>query len=103
MTRIERYFLAIMMCSPSGFAAVNNVNVQTTSTQAILSFTVSDPAQCLVQVYSDAALTQLADDPNSTLFSGAQRCNRNNSALQGSKWSLVAGLRTAQNASNAKI
>ena len=75
----------------------------THSTQAILSFTVGDPSQCLVQVYSDAARTQLVDDTNSTLFPGSQRCNRAGSAISGSSVSFVAGLRTSQKASDGKF
>ena len=96
-------WLAIIVCAPATFAAIGPVSVQSTPTQAILSFTVSDPAQCLVQVYSDAARTQLVDDSNSTLFAGAQRCNRTGSAIEGASVGFVAGLRTSQKASDGKL
>ena len=94
---------AIILCSPACFAAVGPVSVHSTPAQAILTFTVSDPSQCLVQVYSDAARTQLVDDTNSTLFAGAQRCNRAGSAVNGASVSFVAGLRTSQRASDGKF
>ena len=96
-------WLGIVLCSPVCFAAIGPVSVQTTPAQAILSFTVSDPSQCLVQVYSDAARTQLVDDTNSTLFAGSQRCNRTGSAISGTNVSFVAGLRTSQKASDGKF
>ncbi|HLK22487.1 MAG TPA: hypothetical protein VKT81_26255 [Bryobacteraceae bacterium] len=96
-------WLGILLSAPAAIAAIGPVNVQSTPTQAILSFTVSDPAQCLVQVYSDAARTQLVDDSNSTLFAGAQRCNRTGSAINGDSVSFVAGLRTSQKATDGKL
>jgi hypothetical protein len=94
---------AIVSCSFACFAAVGPISVQSTPSQAILSFTVSDPAQCLVEVYSDAARTQLVDDTNSTLFAGSQRCNRAGSAIDGASVSFIAGLRTSQQASDGKF
>jgi hypothetical protein len=103
MLRIVHGCLGIILCSPACFAAIGDVKVQSTPTEAILSFTVSDPAQCLVQVYSDPARTLLVDDTNSTLFVGSQRCNRAGSAIQGASVSFVAGLRTSQKASDGKL
>ena len=103
MFRVTARRVAILMCSPACFAAIGPVSVKSTPTQAILSFTVSDPAQCLVQVYSDAARTELMDDTNSTLFPGSQRCNRAGSAVQGTGVSFVAGLRTSQKATDGKM
>src|SRR5271154_6373016 len=96
-------WLGIVLTAPAAFAAIGPVTIQSTPTQAILSFTVSDPTQCLVLVYSDAARTQLVDDSNSTLFSGAQRCNRTGSAIAGDSVSFVAGLRTSRKASDGKL
>lgn len=93
----------LVVCASACFAGIGTVTVQTTPTQAILSFTVSDPAQCLAQLYSDAARTQLVDDTNSTLFTGSQRCDRAGSAIDGSKVSFVAGLRTSQKATDGKM
>ena len=90
---------AIILCSSACFAAIGPISVQSTPSQAILSFTVSDPSQCLVQVYSDAARTQLVDDTNSTLFAGSEMCNRTGSAIDGTSVSFIAGLRTSQQAS----
>ena len=102
MIRVTSW-LGVILCARVCFAAIGPVTVQPTPTQAILSFTVSDPSQCLVQVYSDAARTQLVDDANSTLFAGSQRCNRTGSAISGSSVSFVAGLRTSQKASDGKF
>lgn len=96
-------YCAVAVWTLPVFAAVGAVTVQTTPTQAVLSFNVSDPAQCLVQVYSDPARTQLVDDTNSTLFAGSQRCNRAGSAIHGGNVSFVAGLRTAQKASDGLL
>ena len=93
----------IILLSPAGFAAIGPVSVQSTPAQAILSFTVSDPSQCLVEVYSDTARTELVDDTNSTLFAGSERCNRAGSAINGESVSFVAGLRTSQEGSDGKL
>ncbi len=77
--------------------------IQTTATQAVLSFTVSDPSQCTVQVFSDAAQTHPVDDVSAALFPGSQQCNRAGSAIQGKTVSFVAGLRTSQKASDGKL
>src|SRR5215472_5978375 len=103
MRRTARSWVAAVLCSSSGLAAISPVSVQTTPTQAVLLFDVSDPAQCLMQVYSDPARTQLVDDANSTLFPGSQRCNRPGSAIDGNNVAFVAGLRTSQKASDNKM
>ncbi len=103
MFRVTARRVGMLLCAPACFAAIGTVSVQSTPTQAILSFTVSDPAQCLVQVYSDAARTELVDDTNSTLFPGSQRCNRASSTVQGASVRFVAGLRTSQKASDGKM
>lgn len=99
----KRLKLAIVLCAPACFAAIGPISIQSTPSQAILSFTVSDPSQCLVQVYSDAARTELVNDTNSTLFAGSQRCNRAGSAISGARVSFVAGLRTSQKATDGKF
>ncbi|HTS51480.1 MAG TPA: hypothetical protein VMH05_26210 [Bryobacteraceae bacterium] len=97
------YGLAAVLCCVPSFGAPGKVGIQTTNTQAVLSFTVSDPSQCTVQVYSDAAQTHLVDDTNATLFPASQRCNRAGSAILGKTVSFVAGLRTSQKASDGKL
>src|SRR5579871_1398970 len=103
MPGTARGWVAGIVCCCSAFAAISPVSVQTTPTQAVLFFTVSDPAQCLAQIYSDPARTQLVDDANSTLFPGSQRCNRAGSAIDGNNVAFVAGLRAAQKASDNKM
>ncbi len=95
--------VTLWVTSVTGMAAIGPVSVQSIAAQAILSFTAPDPSQCLVQVYSDAALTELADDTNSTLFAGAQQCNRAGSAINGKEVSFVAGLRKSQKASDGLL
>jgi hypothetical protein len=95
--------LTIVVCCFRAFAAPGTVGIQTTATQAVLTFTVSDPARCTVQVYSDAGRTLPVDDTNASLFAGSQQCNRAGSAVVGKTVSFVAGLRTSQKASDGKL
>ncbi len=83
--------------------SAGNVTVQATPTQAILTFAVSDPAQCTVQIFSDAARTHLVDDTNAGLFAGSQQCDRAGSAIAGRVVNFVAGLRTSQKAPDGKL
>ncbi|HYL37271.1 MAG TPA: hypothetical protein VEV17_15245 [Bryobacteraceae bacterium] len=98
-----RRALAAIVIAGAAFAAPSKVSVQTTSTQAVLSFTVTDPSQCQVQIYSDTSQTQLADDSNPALFPGSQQCNRAGSAIAGTNITFVAGLRTSQKATDGKL
>jgi len=100
---MRRTILALFLCGIPSLCAPGNLKIQTTATQAVLSFTVSDPARCLVQVYSDAAKTRAVDDTNAGLFAGSQQCNRAGSAIVGTNVSFVAGLRTSQKASDGKL
>ncbi|HXP88008.1 MAG TPA: hypothetical protein VN841_24980 [Bryobacteraceae bacterium] len=85
------------------FAAVGGVAVTTTSTQAVLSFTVTDPAQCSVQIFGYSLQGALADDTNPDLFPGAQLCNRAGATFVGTTVTFVAGLRTSAQASDGKM
>ena len=100
-----RFFLGFTASLPysSAFAATGTVHIQATATQAVLVFTVTDPSQCTVQVYSDLSRTQLVDDTNPALFTGSQQCNRAGSAIAGTNVSFVAGLRTSQKARDGKL
>jgi hypothetical protein len=100
---MRRALMALLVCGETALGAPANIGIQTTATQAVVSFSVSDPAQCQVQVYSDVARTQLVDDANVALFAGAQQCNRAGSAIAGKRVSFVAGLRTSQRASDGKL
>ncbi|MBZ5610855.1 MAG: hypothetical protein LAP38_21540 [Acidobacteriia bacterium] len=103
MRRVIFGLAAVVLGSPAAFGAVGQLTIQATPTQAVLSFTVSDPAQCTVQIYSDAARTNLVDDSNTALFAGSQQCNRAGSAAAGRNVSFVAGLRTSQKALDGKL
>src|SRR5258708_106372 len=85
------------------FAAVGSISVQTTSTQAVISFTVADPARCAVQIFTASPSIAVVDDTNTTLFPGSEQCNRAGSAVNGTTVSFVAGLRTAAKASDGKM
>jgi len=102
MRRVLFGLAALLYCVPS-FSAPGKVGIQTTATQAVLSFTVSDPSQCTVQVFSDAAQNHPVDDLSAALFPGSQQCNRAGSATVGKTVSFVAGLRTSQKASDGKL
>ncbi len=95
--------LAAFACSIPSFCTPAKISVQTTATQAVLSFSVTDPTQCVVQIYSDAARTHVVDDTNAALFAGSQQCNRAGSAIAGTSVSFVAGLRTSQRAVDGKL
>jgi hypothetical protein len=101
--RILKVWALIGSASLPAIAAVGNVLVQTTSTQAVLWFTVTDPAQCTVQIFSYTQLGQLADDANPNLFPGAQQCNRAGATFDGTTVTFVAGLRRAALASDGKM
>jgi len=95
--------MGVVVCCCATCAAPTKISVQATSTQAVLSFAVSDPTRCQVQIYSDAAETHVVDDTNSALFAGSQQCNRAGSAIAGVQVSFVGGLRTSQRASDGKL
>ena len=103
MRRGSFCFAALLWSGTVAFGAPGKVATQTTATQAVLTFTIIDPARCTVAVYRDAARTQLVDDTNTALFPGSQQCNRAGSAVVGSEVSFVAGLRTSQKASDGKL
>ncbi len=94
---------AMLACGVPAFCAPTKISVQTTATQAVLSFRVGDPSRCVVEMYSDAALTHAVDDTNPALFSGSQQCNRAGSAVAGTNVTFVAGLRTSQRAADGKL
>lgn len=82
-------------------AGVGNVLVEITPTQAALWFTVTDPAQCTVQIFTAAGM--IVDDTNTNLFPGAQQCNRSGATFDGTTATFVAGLRTSALASDGKL
>jgi hypothetical protein len=67
-----------------------------TSTQAVISFEVPDPTNCLVQVSTDPNFTSLVNDTNAILFSGSQNCGRAGSSVLGKTVLFVAGTRTSR-------
>ncbi len=72
-------------------------------TQAVISFTVPNPNDCLVQVSTDPTFTSLANDTNDTLFPGSQKCNRTGSTVNGNDVTFVVGLRSSQQATNGRF
>lgn len=79
-------------------ASIPSVFQGSTATQALAQFTVTDPARCLIAVYSDAGHTILAHDSDTSLFAGAQACNRAGNVVNGSQITAVMGARTVQTA-----
>ena len=67
-----------------------------TSTQALASFTVSNPAACSIIIYTDAARTIPAHDSDASLFPGATACNRAGNIVSGHNVNAVLGSRTVQ-------
>src|SRR5271163_3637421 len=77
-------------------AQVQNVQfVGATATQAVISFDVPDPTNCLVQVSTDPNLASVVNDTNAALFPGSQNCNRASSSVSGTHVTFVAGTRTS--------
>jgi hypothetical protein len=85
------------------FAAVSDYQFGgSTSTQAIVTFSVADPAQCSIVVYSDAARTKPAHDANVALFPNAAACNRPDNIVNGTQVTAVLGKRRVENAADGK-
>jgi len=66
-----------------------------TNRQAIIRFTVTNPANCSLVVYYDAAKTIKANDTNATLFPGSETCNRTYNTVTGTQVSAVIGRGTS--------
>ncbi len=95
--------LVLFIAAPL-FAQVTNVVLQGTSpTQGVISFTVPDPTNCLVQVSRSSNFAAYVDDVNTTLFPGSQNCNRAGSIVNGTSITFVIGLRTSQPGSDGKM
>ncbi|MCC6392557.1 MAG: hypothetical protein IT167_18295 [Bryobacterales bacterium] len=93
--------LMVVLAETAGFAAASNVEIKgQTSTQAVISFSIPDPAHCTVQLFTDPQRTQAVNDTNETLFPGSANCARPGSAVQGSHVTFVAGARTSQAAAS---
>ena len=66
------------------------------STQAIVSFIVADPAQCTIVAYNDPSHTQPAYDSDPTLFARAAACDRPGNLIDGKQVTAVLGQRTVE-------
>src|ERR1700730_11167222 len=70
---------------PICHGAVQNAQVvATTATQAVLSFDVPDPSNCVVQISTDPNFASRVNDTNTQLFPGSQSCARGSSIVMGS-------------------
>ena len=99
-----RELLAVFLAVPIlALSEVSPVTIETTATQAVLSFQVIDPAHCTVQLFLDEARTLPVDDTSPRLFDLASQCTRAGSALQGNTVAFVAGLRRAEKAADGKF
>ena len=89
--------LLVVIAMPICRGAVQNTQVVgTTATQAVLSFDVPDPSNCVVQVSTDSDFSSRVNDSNTQLFPGSQSCARASSIVIGSHVTFVAGLRTSR-------
>src|SRR6478752_6089772 len=92
-SKMPRWFIALLAI-PS-FAGVSILSVDATRQQGIVAFSVADPAQCTVTVYSDVALTLKMDDTNNAVFAASESCNRASSILDGKRVTAVLGFRNS--------
>ena len=90
-------WMLLLLLPVWGVAQVQNVQMQgATATQAVISFDVPDPANCLVLVSTDPAFATSVNDTNTTLFPGSQNCNRASSSVVGGRVTFVIGARTSR-------
>ena len=86
------------------YGAVSSVQVgDPARQQGVVRFLVSDPNQCTVTVYRDAALTDKVDDTNNSVFSGSENCARTYNVIDGKQVTAVVGRRTSEQASDGKL
>ena len=94
-------YLSAALTIVCAFGQVQDIRfLEATATQAVISFTVPDPTNCLVQVSTDPNFATLVNDTNAVLFPGSQNCNRASSAVWGEHVTFVAGTRTSAQASD---
>lgn len=86
------------------YGAVSSVQVgDPARQQGVVTFRVSDPAQCTVTVYRDPALTDKVDDTNNSVFAGSETCIRPFNVIDGRQVTAVIGRRTSETASSGKL
>ncbi len=84
-------------------AGVTILSVDATRQQGILAFSVANPAQCTVTVYSDASLTVKMDDTNNAVFTGSESCNRAFNIVDGNRVTAILGFRNSATALDGKL
>src|SRR5258708_18349601 len=100
--RVAAWSVAVAM--PTCRGAVQNTQViGTTATQAVLSFDVPDPSNCLVQISTEPDFVSRVNDTNTQLFPGSQSCARASTIVVGSHVTFVAGLRTSRQATDGNF
>lgn len=79
-------------------AAVSNLRITSaTATQIAVSFTITAPGSaCTIEISEESDYTPLMTDVDTTLYSGADQCNRASSVAHGNNYTVVLGKRGAE-------
>lgn len=93
-----------LLFSLLAYGAVSSVQVRDSARQqGVVTFRVSDPKQCTLTVYQDAALSIKMDDTNNAIFSGSENCNRTYNIISGNQVTAVLGRRTSEKALDGRL
>lgn len=91
------FFLALQV-----YGAITFRSVQTTATQAVLSYTAPDTTACTHEVSEDASYSPVVNDVNTSLFASSNSDSRSGSISNGTSRFFVVGARTSAVATNGK-
>jgi len=84
-------------------AAVDNLRVvDTTATQAIISYAAPDTSACTVEISEDPSYSPVVHDVNATLFSGSNSDSRTGNITLGRHRTITIGQRKVETASDDK-
>ena len=83
-------------------AAITNVQVSYTSTQAVIAYTAPTPAACSVEISESPSYTPVVHDVNPTKFPDSNADSRPGSVSEGTWRVFVAGKRSADVALDGK-
>lgn len=94
-------WLLSLVLVPPGLAQINHLKIETTATQAVFFYQTTSPSPCTIQI-SEAGDAQVIHDVDTTLFPGSNLDSRQSGVTDGSRRVFVAGLRTAEKATNGR-